>query len=87
MSNHAASVSVAYLYGETNLLRLSGAAGGESFALPSIDAIGEFSAHTIGIDWRQFVSPRLGVALFYAYQDRSDGVEQHSYGLGLVRRW
>ncbi|MGH7517460.1 MAG: YaiO family outer membrane beta-barrel protein [Gemmatimonadales bacterium] len=87
VSNHAASVSVGYLYGGTNVLRVSGAAGGESFALPSIDAIGEFSAHTIGIDWRQFVSPWLGLALFYAYQDRSDGVKQHSYGLGLVRRW
>ena len=87
VSNHAGSVSVGYLYGETNLLRISGAVGGESFALPSIDAIGAFDAHTIGIDWRQFISPRLGVALSYAYQDRSDGIRQHSYGLGLVRRW
>jgi YaiO family outer membrane protein len=87
VSNHAASVSVGYLYGGTNLLRVSGAAGGESFALPSIDAIGQFSAHTIGLDWRHFVSPGLGIALLYAYQDRSNGVKQHSYGLGLVRRW
>ncbi len=87
VGNHAASVSVGYLYGGANQLRVSGAAGGESFALPSIDAIGAFSAHTIGVDWRQFVSPWLGIALSYAYQARSDGAKQHSYGLGLLRRW
>lgn len=87
MSNHAGSASVGYLYGEGNLLRISGAVGGESFALPSIDATGAFRAHTIAVDWRHFVSPWLGVVLSYAYQDRTNDVTQHSYGVGVVRRW
>jgi YaiO family outer membrane protein len=87
VSNHGGSVAVGYLYGEGNLLRISGAVGGESFTLPSIDVTGAFRAHTIAADWRHFVSPWLGIALSYAYQARSDEVTQHSYGVGLVRRW
>jgi YaiO family outer membrane protein len=87
VGNHAGSVSVGYLYGTNNLIQAFAAAGGESFALPSRDAIGGFSAHTVGLGWRQFVTPWLGLAVFYAHQDRSDGATQDSYGLGLVRRW
>lgn len=87
VGNHAGSIAVGYLYGRGNLLQAFAAAGGESFALPSIDAIGGFSAHTVGVGWRHFVTPWLGLALFYAHRDRSDGAEQDSYGLGLVRRW
>ena len=87
ISNHAGSASVGYLYGEGNLLRISGAAGGESFTLPSIDVTGAFRAHTIAADWRHFVSPWLGFVLSYGYQARSDDVTQHSYSVGVVRRW
>jgi len=87
VGNHAGSVSVGYLYGANNLIQGVAAAGGESFALPSRDAIGGFNAHTVGLGWRQFVTPWLGLAVFYAHQDRSDGTTQDSYGLGLVRRW
>jgi YaiO family outer membrane protein len=87
VDNHAGSASIGYLYGAANQLRVSAAAGGESFTLPSIDMIGGFSARTIAVDWRQFVSPWLGIGLAYAYQARSDGLKQHSYSLGLVRRW
>jgi len=87
ISNHAGSASVGDLYGEGNLLRISGAAGGESFTLPSIDVTGAFRAHTIAADWRHFVSPWLGFVLSYAYQARSDDVTQHSYSVGVVRRW
>jgi YaiO family outer membrane protein len=87
VGNHAGSVSLGYVYGGSNLLQVLAAAGGESFALPSRDAIGGFSAHTVGLGWRHFVTPWLGLALFYSHQDRSDGAKQDSYGLGLVRRW
>jgi hypothetical protein len=87
ISNHAGSGSVGYLYGEGDLLRISGAVGGESFTLPSIDATGAFRAHTIAADWRHFVSPWLGFVLSYTYQARSDDVTQHSYSVGVMRRW
>ena len=87
VGNHAGSVSLGYVYGGSNLLQGFAGAGGESFALPSRDAIGGFSAHTFGIGWRQFVTPWLGLTAFYAHQNRSDGAKQDSYGLGLMRRW
>ncbi len=87
VGNDAVSVSAGYLYGGANLLQVFAAAGGESFALPSRDVIGGFSAHTIGVGWRHFVTPLLGLALSYSHQDRSDGARQDSYGIGLVRRW
>jgi YaiO family outer membrane protein len=87
VSNHAGSASVGYLYGGSNLLQAFAAVGGEAFALPSRDAIGGFSAHTVGLGWRHFVTPWLGLTLFYAHQTRSDGAKQDSYGLGLMRRW
>jgi len=87
VGNHSGSVSVGYLYGGSNLLQAFAGAGGEPFALPSRDAIGGFSAHTIGVGWRQFMTPWLGLTLSYAHQNRSDGAKQDSYGLGLVQRW
>jgi YaiO family outer membrane protein len=87
VGNHAGSVALGYLYGAANLVRIFAAAGAESFALPSRDVIGEFDAHTIGGDWRHFLTARLGFAVLYAHQDRSDGTNQDSYGLGLVQRW
>ena len=87
VGNHAGSVALGYLYGAANQLRVFAAAGAESFAQPSRDVIGEFHAHTIGGAWRHFLSPRLGFAVLYAHQDRSDGTNQDSYSLRLVQRW
>ena len=85
--NHSGSLSVGYLYDEANQLRVFAAAGAESFALPSHDVIGQFQAHTVAVTWRHFVVPRLGLALLYAHQHRSDGTTQDSYSVGLVQRW
>jgi YaiO family outer membrane protein len=87
VGKHAGALSVGYLYGPGNSIQVFGGAGGEAFALPSRDAIGGFSAHTVGIGWRQFLTPWLGLTASYAHQSRSDGAKQDSYGLGLVRRW
>jgi YaiO family outer membrane protein len=87
IGNHATSASLGYLYGDGAMVRMFGAVGGESFALPSIDATGTFRARTLGAEWRHFVSPWYGIAASYSYQDRSDGITQHSFGAGLVRRW
>ena len=87
VGNHSGAVSMGYLYGTSNLLQVFAGAGGEAFALPSRDAIGGFSAHTVGVGWRQFMTPWLGLTLSYAHQNRSDGAKQDSYGLGLVQRW
>lgn len=87
VGNHAGALSVGYLYGVSNSIQVFGGAGGEAFALPSRDAIGGFSAHTVGIGWRQFLTPWLGLTASYSHQDRSNGTKQDSYGLGLVRRW
>jgi YaiO family outer membrane protein len=85
--NHSGSVSLGYLYGPENRIQVFAAAGAESFAQPSHDVIGGFHAHTIAVAWHQSLLPRLGLALLYAHQDRSDGSTQDSYSLGLVQRW
>ena len=87
VGHHAGSLALGYLYGPANLVRIFAATGAESFAQPSRDRIGEFNAHTIGVAWRHFASPRLGLELLYAHQDRSDGADQDSYGVRLVQRW
>jgi len=87
VGDHAGSLTLGYLYGEGNLLRVFAAAGGESFTQPSRELIGEFSAHALGAAWRHFPTPRLGLEIGYARQDRSDGGDQDSYSLRLVQRW
>jgi len=87
VGNHSGSVSLGYLYGRENRVQVFAAAGAESFAGPSRDLIGGFHAHTIAVAWRQSLFPRLGLALLYAHQSRSDGTTQDSYSLGLVQRW
>ena len=87
VGNHSGSVSLGYLYGRENRVQVFAAAGAESFAGPSRDLIGGFHAHTIAVAWRQSLLPRLGLALLYAHQSRSDGTTQDSYSLGLVQRW
>ena len=83
----AGSLAAGYLYGPGNLIRIFGAAGGESFTQPSRDLIGRFDAHTIGFSWRHFLTPALGVEALYAHQDRSGGGDQESYSLRVLRRW
>jgi YaiO family outer membrane protein len=87
VDNHSGSLSLGYLYGRGDRVQVFVAAGAESFAQPSHDVIGGFQAHTIAVAWRQSLLPRLGLALRYAHQDRSDGNTQDSYSLGLVQRW
>jgi YaiO family outer membrane protein len=87
VGNHSGALSLGYLYGRGDRLQVFVAAGAESFAQPSHDLIGGFQAHTLAVAWRQSLLPRLGLALLYAHQDRSDGNTQDSYSLGLVQRW
>ncbi len=87
VGNDAGSVSLGYVYGAVNLVRIFAASGAESFTQPSRDAIGEFHARTVGGSWRHFITPRLGLELAYARQHRSDGTDQNAYSLRLVRRW
>jgi YaiO family outer membrane protein len=87
VANHSGSASLGYLYGRDNRVQVFAGAGAESFAGPSRDVIGGFHAHTVAVAWRQSLLPRLGLALLYAHQARSDGTRQDSYGLGLVQRW
>jgi YaiO family outer membrane protein len=87
VDDHAGSLAVGYLYGVANIVRIFGAAGGESFTQPSRDLIGRFDAHTVGLAWRHFLTPGLGVEALYAHPDRSDGGNQESYSLRVVRRW
>ena len=87
VDDHAGSLAVGYLYGPSSLVRIFAAAGGESFTQPSRDLIGRFDAHTVGVAWRHFLTPGLGVEALYAHQDRSDGGDQDSYSLRVLRRW
>ncbi len=87
VGDHSGLLTVGRLYGEANLLRVFAAAGGESFAAPSRDLIGELRAHAFGAAWRHFLTPRLGLEITYAHQDRSGGGDQDSYSLRVVRRW
>jgi YaiO family outer membrane protein len=87
VDDHAGSLAVGFLYGPSNLVRIFAAAGGESFTQPSRDLIGRFDAHTVGVAWRHFLTPGFGVEALYAHQDRSDGGDQDSYSLRVLRRW
>ncbi len=85
--NHSGSLTLGYLYGGANLVRVFAGAGGESFAQPSRDLIGDFHAHTVGAGWRHFLTPGFGIEVAFAHQDRSAGANQDCYSLRLVRRW
>ena len=87
VGNHGGSVTLGWLSGTANLVRLFAGVGGESFAGPSRELVGSFDARTVGVSWRQYVDPRLGVELLYARQDRSTGQRQDSWSVGLMRRW
>ncbi|HEX6670448.1 MAG TPA: YaiO family outer membrane beta-barrel protein [Gemmatimonadales bacterium] len=83
----AGTLAVGYLYGERSLVRVFGAAGGESFTQPSRELIGRFEAHTLGLSWRHFLTPGFGVEALYAHQERSGGTDGDSWSLRVLRRW
>ncbi|HEX2217450.1 MAG TPA: YaiO family outer membrane beta-barrel protein [Gemmatimonadales bacterium] len=83
----AGSLSVGYGYGPSNLVRVFAGTGSESFTQPSRERIGRFDARTIGLSWRHFLTPGLGLEALYAHQDRSAGAEGDAWSLRVVRRW
>lgn len=87
VANHAGSLTIGYLYGPANLVRIFGGVGGESFSQPSRDLIGRFEARTVGLAWRQFLSTGIGLEAVYAHQAVSGGGDRDTYGLGVLRRW
>jgi YaiO family outer membrane protein len=87
VDNHAGSLTIGYLYGPANLVRIFGGVGGESFSQPSRELIGRFEAHTVGLAWRHFLTPGLGLEAVYAHQAVSGGDDRDSYGLRVLRRW
>ncbi len=87
VGNDGGSMTLGYIYGDANLIRIVAALGAESFTQPSRELIGEFHARTIGVAWRHFLTPRMGIEVAYAHQSRSDDARQNSYSLRVVRRW
>ena len=83
----AGSLSVGRLYGRSNLIRIFAGTGSESFAGPSRERIGRFDARTIGLAWRHFLTPELGLEALYAHQDRSEGGGTDAWSLRVLRRW
>ncbi|HWB39747.1 MAG TPA: hypothetical protein VG500_00725, partial [Gemmatimonadales bacterium] len=61
--------------------------GSESFTQPSREQVGRFDARTIGLSWRHYVTPGLGLEALYAHQDRSGGAEGDSWSLRVLHRW
>jgi YaiO family outer membrane protein len=85
--DHAGLLSLGRQYGDANLVRLFGFAGGESFGPSSRDRIGSSDVRGAGLSWRHFVSPALGFEAVLALEDRSAGGTRRTYGLRVVRRW
>jgi YaiO family outer membrane protein len=83
----AGSLSVGWLYGASNLVRVFAGTGSESFTGPSRERIGRFDARTIGLSWRHFLTPGLGLEALYAHQDRSGGAGSDAWSLRVLRRW
>ena len=81
------SLSVGWLYGPGNLVRVFAGTGSESFTGPSRERIGRFDARTIGLSWRHFLTPGLGVEAVYAHEDRSAGGGSDAWSLRVLRRW
>ena len=87
VGEHAGAATVGWMYGAANLVRIVGAVGGEAFSEPSRDRIGRLDAHTLGLAWRHFLTPALGLEATYARQDRAERGVLHTYGVRVVRRW
>ena len=83
----AGSLSLGRSYGEGSLVRVLAGTGSESFTGPSRERIGRFDARTIGLSWRHFITPELGLEALYAHQDRSGDAASDSWSLRVLHRW
>jgi YaiO family outer membrane protein len=83
----AGSLSVGWFYGSTNLVRAFAGTGSESFTGPSRERIGSFDAHTLGLSWRHFLTPGLGLEALYAHQVRSGDAASDTWSLRVLHRW
>ena len=83
----AGSLSLGRFYGEGNLVRVFAGTGSESFTGPSRERIGRFDARTIGLSWRHFITPELGLEALYAHQDRSGDAASDAWSLRVLHRW
>jgi YaiO family outer membrane protein len=83
----AGSLSVGRFYGESSLVRVFAGTGSESFTGPSRERIGRFDAHTLGLSWRHFLTPELGLEALYAHQDRSNDAASDAWSLRVLHRW
>jgi YaiO family outer membrane protein len=83
----AGSLAVGWSYGSASLVRVIAGTGSESFTGPSREQVGRFDARTVGLSWRHFLTPELGVEALYAHQSRSGGAEGEAWSLRVLRRW
>ncbi len=83
----AGSLSLGRFYGEGSLVRLFAGTGSESFTGPSRERIGRFDARTVGLSWRHFLTPELGLEALYAHQDRSGEAQGDAWSLRVLHRW
>ena len=83
----AGSLSVGRFYGASNLVRLFAGSGSESFTQPSREQVGRFDATTLGLSWRHFLTPGLGLETLYAHQDRSGDAESDTWSVRVLHRW
>ncbi len=83
----AGSLSVGRFYGAGSLVRVFAGTGSESFTGPSRERAGRFDARTLGLSWRHFLTPALGLEALYAHQDRSGNAAADSWSLRVVHRW
>jgi YaiO family outer membrane protein len=83
----AGSLSLGRFYGQGSLVRLFAGTGSESFTGPSRERIGRFDARTIGLSWRHFLTPELGLEALYAHQDRSGDAQSDAWSLRVLHRW
>lgn len=81
------SLSVGWSYGSLNLVRVFAGTGSESFTGPSRERIGRFDARTVGLSWRHFLTPELGLEALYAHHERSAGAGGDAWSLRVLRRW
>jgi YaiO family outer membrane protein len=81
------ALSVGWSYGSSSLVRVFAGSGSESFTGPSRERIGRFDARTVGLSWRHFLTPGLGVEAVYAHEDRSGDADGESWSLRVLRRW
>ena len=83
----AGSLSLGRVYGAGGLVRVFAGTGSESFTGPSRDRIGRFDARTLGLSWRHFPTPELGLEALYAHQDRSGDAASDAWSLRVLHRW